>query len=114
MNNLYKNIDNMIKNESKSHDMYKVIFTTSDGKDIEYEILLTFKSKSNKKIYYIMTDNTFSDNKLNITAFYIKYDENNINLDDETFYPVTDDDELKMTFDVFNKCKAIFRGNNSE
>ena len=102
----------MIIKDIKSHDMYKVIFTTSDGKDIEYEIILTFKSKSNKKIYYIMTDNTRSnDNKLNITAFYVKYDDT-FNSNDETFYPVVDDTELKMVLEVFNKCKAIFRGTN--
>jgi len=101
MNN--KIYNSMTKKDNESKDLYKIIFTTSDGKDIEYEIILTFKS--NKKIYYIMTDNTRYNNKLNITAFYINID------NDETFYPVVDDAEFKTVMEVFNTYKANFRGN---
>ena len=103
------NFDSEVKKAAKSRDMYKIIFTTEDGKDMEYEIVATFKSKANKKIYYIMTDNTRSkDNELNITPFYIDYDEDDEEPSDidEGFYPVTDDDELKMVFDVFNDIKS--------
>lgn len=101
-NILHVNDDTKIKKASQERDMYKFIFTTSEGKDIEYEIILTFKNKVNNKIYYIVTDNTRSrDNELNITAFYVNYDNN----EDDIFYPVTDDNELKMVFDVFNKVK---------
>ena len=101
-NKLYDNIGSMVKKNAKSRDMYKILFTTEDGKDIEYEIILTFKSKENKKIYYIMTDNTRSTkNELNITSFYINYNENS-----EVFYPVVDDEELKMVFEVFDKVQS--------
>ena len=87
------------KKEIINREMYKMIFTTKEGQDIEYEIILTFKNHTNKKIYYIMTDNTRSDNnELNITPFYVNYDDN-------TFYPVLDDNELSMVLEVFNKIK---------
>ena len=99
--NIYDNLESNIKNISLSRDMYKIVFETEDNKDIEYEIVATFRSKSKKKIYYIMTDNTRSDNdELNITAYYVNEDE----AFDE-FYPVIDDNELKMVYDVFNKIQ---------
>ncbi len=104
----YKNFENEIKKKAKSRDMYKIIFTTEDGKDIEYEIIATFKSRLNKKIYFIMTDNTRSEkDELNVFAFYILYDETENEPSDvnETFYPVVDADELKMVFYVFDKIK---------
>ena len=103
------NFESEIKKKAKERDMFKIIFTDQDGKDIEYEIILTFKSKKNKKIYYIMTDNTRSENnELNITPFYIDYDEeyeepSEIN---ESFYPVDDEEELNMVLDVFNSVKG--------
>ena len=93
------------KKEIINREMYKMIFTTKEGQDIEYEIILTFKNHTNKKIYYIMTDNTRTENnELNITPFYVNYDDNKLN-EDNTFYPVLDDNELSMVFDVFNKIK---------
>ena len=106
---ILNNFDSLVKNAAKSRDMYKVIFTDEEGKDIEYEIILTFKSKKNKKIYYIMTDNTRSENnELNITPFFIDYDEDDEEPSemDERFYPVVDDDELKMVLDVFSNAKG--------
>ncbi len=102
-------MNSTVKQTAKSRDMYKIIFTTDDEKDIEYEIIATFKSSKNKKIYYIMTDNTRSDNnELNITPFYIDYDDEDDEPSEinECFYPVEDDDELKMVFDIFNNIKS--------
>jgi uncharacterized protein YrzB (UPF0473 family) len=108
MENKLNNFESSIKKEAKSRDMYKIVFTDEFGKDIEYEIIATFKHKTNKKIYYIMTDNTRSNNnELNITAYYINYTGNDIEINEVSndFYPVVDDNELKMVFDVFNKIK---------
>lgn len=105
---ILNNFDSLVKKAAKSRDMYKIIFTNEDGKDIEYEIILTFKSKENKKIYYIMTDNTRSENnELHITPFFIDYDEDDEEPSemDESFYPVVDEDELKMVLNVFNNVK---------
>ena len=104
--NMIKKLNNEVKNKIKSRDMYKIIFTNEDGKDIEYEILLTFRSKSNNKIYYVMTDNT-RNNKLNIIPFYVECDkdiEENTDIEEE-FFPVTDEEELEMVFNVFNDVK---------
>ena len=65
MENKLNNFESSIKKEAKSRDMYKIVFTDEFGKDIEYEIIATFKHKANKKIYYIMTDNTRSNNTVN-------------------------------------------------
>ena len=105
---LLDNLNKKIKKKAKSREMYKIVFTDEDGKDIEYEIILTFKSKANEKIYYVMTDNTRSiNNELNIMAYYIDYDETLDEPSDvnETFYPVVNDDELEMVMEVFNKVK---------
>ena len=105
---IFDNLDNEIKKKAETRDMYKIIFTDAEGKDIEYEIVATFKDKANNKIYYIVTDNTRGpNNELKITAYYINYMENNNELDDfnNTFYPVIDDDELQMVMDVFNNIK---------
>jgi uncharacterized protein YrzB (UPF0473 family) len=105
---LLDNLNKEIKKKAKSREMYKIVFTDEDGKDIEYEIILTFKSKGNEKIYYVMTDNTRSiNNELNIMAYYIDYDETLDEPSDvnETFYPVVNDDELEMVMEVFNKVK---------
>ena len=104
----FDNLDNEIKQKAKSREMYKIIYTTEDGNDVEYEVVATFKSKKNKKIYYIMTDNTRSKkNELNITPFYINYDEKSdvYVADNEMFYPVVDDNELQMVLDVFDNIK---------
>ena len=104
-----KKFEAAIKNKAKSRDMYKIVFTTTDGKDIEYEILATFRNTKTKKIYYIMTDNTRDhDNKLNISFFYIIYEGDGIEIEemDNDFYPVVDDDEIKMVMEVFDKIKA--------
>ena len=105
---LLDNLDNEIKKKAKLRDMYKIIFTDVNGKDIEYEIVATFKHKVNQKIYYILTDHTRgSNNEVKITAYYIDYVEDSNGLDEfnSNFYPVFDDDELKMVMDVFNKIK---------
>ena len=103
---LLKKFDDGIQKESRSREMYKIVFTTEDGKDIEYEILATFKNKETKKIYYIMTDNTRDlNNKLNISFFYVNYKGDNSKVVDN-FYPVLDENELKMVMDVFDKIKA--------
>lgn len=100
--NIYDNLESNIKNISLSRDMYKIVFTTEDDQDIEFEIVTTFRSKSRKKIYYIMTDNTRSENgELNILVFYVNDNEEAT----DKFYPVNDDDELKMVYDVFNKIQ---------
>ena len=106
--NLINNFDNIIKKEASKRDIHKFVFTDASGKDIEYEIIATFKNKANKKIYYIMTDNTRSnDNELNITAYYVNYTENSIEMNEVSndFYPVVDDNELQMVFNVFNNIK---------
>ncbi len=103
-NTLLSNISNNIK---KNRDFYKIIFTNEENKDVEYEVVATFKSKSRKKIYYLLTDNERNkDNSLKISAYYINYDENG---GKEIFYPVVDDQELKMVWDVFNKIQNEIR-----
>ena len=105
---LLNNLDSEIKKKAKLRDMYKIIFTDEDGKDIEYEIVATFKNKTNKKIYFILTDKKrTSNNELIITAYYIDYVEDNGELNDfnDNFYPVVDDEELKMVMNVFNNIK---------
>ena len=106
--NVLANLDKEIKKQAKSRDMYKIIFTDLNGKDIEYEILATFRNTKTKRIYYILTDHTRTDkNELKITAYYIDYqdEDNEISTFDNNFYPVEEDDELKMVMDVFNKIK---------
>lgn len=104
--NLLKNFDSQIKNKAKSRDMYKIVFTNEDGKDIEYEIVATFRNNVTRRIYYIMTDNSRSDNnELNIMPFYVDYVEEVMDEIDERFYPVEDDEEFKMVMDVFNTIK---------
>lgn len=97
----------VIKNKSISRDIYKIIFTNKDNKDIEYEIIATIKSKAKKKIYYLLTDNTRdNDNKLRITVYYINYDENKELSDiNDVFYPVIDNNELESVFAIFNKIQ---------
>jgi uncharacterized protein YrzB (UPF0473 family) len=105
---IVNDLGNEIKKKAKSREMYKIVFTDENGKDTEYEIILTFKSKENEKIYYVMTDNTrSSNNELNIMAYYVDYDETYDEPSDvnETFYPVVNDDELNMVMEVFNKVK---------
>ena len=83
-------------------DLNKFIFTDINNNDIEYELVASFKNDQRKKIYYIMTDNTRSENnELNISFFYINYP----NMEDDTFYPVTDKEELDMVYQEFNKIK---------
>ena len=103
-----KKFDSEIKKKVKSREMFKFIFTDDEGKDVEYEILATFRNKKTKRIYY-MTDNTRgSNNELNISFYYIDYNEDNhdINVIDNTFYAVENDDEIKMVMEVFDKIKA--------
>ena len=101
------NNPDVIKSKSISRDIYKIIFTNEDNKDIEYEIIATIKCKSKKKIYYLLTDNTRDkDNKLKITAYYINYDDNkDLNDINDVFYPVIDNEELKSVFAIFNKIQ---------
>lgn len=104
-----KNFDSEIKKKAKSREMFKFIFTDDEGKDVEYEILATFRNKKTKRIYYIMTDNTrSSNNELNISFYYIDYteDDSDINVIDNSFYAVESEDEIKMIMEVFNKIKA--------
>lgn len=103
---LLKNFDSEIKKKTNSRDMFKIVFTDENGKDIEYEILATFRNKVTRRIYYIMTDNTRSENnELNVVPFYIDYVEEVMDEIDERFYPVEEDDEFKMVMNVFNAIK---------
>ncbi len=100
------NIDfeSMIKKATSTRDMNKIIFTTDEDENILFEIVASFKSKANKKIYYVMTDNTKNNKgELNISIFYINYDESKPEPSEspETFYPVIDDNELNMVYDSF-------------
>ena len=106
-NKVMNNLEKVVKEKSNSRDMFKIIFTNEDGKDIEYEILATFKSSNNNKLYYVMTDGTKENNKLNISVFYVNYNEQleEPSEVDERFYPVLDDEELNMVMEVFNKIK---------
>lgn len=78
-------------------DKYKVNFVTEDGKEIEYERLLTFR-KGNK-FYSVMTDNTRDeDGDLNTYAYCIEDGETSLK-------PVVDEKELEMVTTVFNKVQ---------
>lgn len=103
---ILKNFDSEIKKKTNSRDMFKIVFTDESGKDIEYEIVATFRNKNTRRIYYIMTDNTRSENnELNIVPFYVDYVEEVMDEIDERFYPVEDDEEFEMVMNVFNAIK---------
>ena len=89
--------------KAKSRDMYKIVFTDSNDKDIEYEIVATFKNNTNKKLYYLLTDNTRTNKELNIFAYYTNYEDE---VEDNLFYPVVEEEELNMVKEVFEKIKA--------
>ena len=89
--------------KAKSRDMYKIVFTDSNDKDMEYEIVATFKNNTNKKLYYLLTDNTRTNKELNIFAYYTNYEDE---VEDNLFYPVVEEEELNMVKEVFEKIKA--------
>lgn len=92
-------------------NLYKYTFIDENNLEKEYEVLATFKSKGQNKIYYLMTDNTFGENnQLNTYAFYVnhKEDENEI-VEDEKFYSVEDENELLILDKAFNKIKEEFQ-----
>ena len=75
-------------------EKYKVNFVTEDGKEIEYERLLTFR-KGNK-FYSVMTDNTRDEKgDLNTYAYCIGEGETSLR-------PVEDEKELEMVTTIFN------------
>lgn len=107
--NIINKLAPALKAKTSSRDIYKQVFTTADGKDVEYEIIATFINRTRQKFYYIMTDNTKSENnELNISAFYVEYEgeDDDLTEADEGFYPVEDDEELAMVMDVFNQIKG--------
>lgn len=88
------------KEINTQYDLYKYTFIDDNNVEREYEVLMSFKSKKYKKVFFIMTDNLIGENnKLNTYAFYI-YDAN-----DDVFNPVVDQNELQYINDVFNKMK---------
>jgi len=81
----------------EENNYYKYTFVDENNNEVEYEILLSFKSDKYKKLFYIMTDNNKSENnKLNTFGFYTSLD------GDEEFKPVTDDNEIELIQEVFN------------
>lgn len=80
-----------------------ITFTDESGNEIEYEKLLSFKSNSRKKVYFVFTDNILTNNeKQNLYCYYIKLD----NMENK-FYPVENKEELEMVNRVYNKIKEI-------
>ncbi len=109
MNELFnEKLEKKLKEVMAQKDFYKFTFIDENDKEIEYEIVLTFKSKSRKKIYYVLTDKTTNENnELNVTVYYIDYDEDYMMMDDDTtFHPVVDDEELSMVYDVLHKLQG--------
>ena len=85
--------------KENTNALNKFNFTTEDGKNIEYEKLLSFRSKKNGKFYLVVTDNTRDEfDNLNIYAYYIS--------DNFNFSPVEDELELEMVTDVYNRVKG--------
>lgn len=77
----------------------KFNFITEDGEKIEYEKLLSFRSKKNGKFYLVVTDNTRDEfDNLNIYAYYIS--------DNFNFSPVEDELELEMVTGVYNRIRG--------
>lgn len=79
------------------NEKYKVNFVTEDGKEIEYERLLTFRRGN--KFYTVMTDHTKDeDGDINTYAYCIEDGETSLK-------PVEDEKELEMVNIVFNKVQ---------
>lgn len=80
-------------------DLGKIVID-KNGKDVEYDVLLTFNCEELGKNYIVYTDNEFTNNKKNI--YVSSYDPiiGTDKLDD-----ITDSDELEMVLDVLNQIK---------
>ncbi len=91
----------------KDQELYKYTFIDDNNNEVDYEVLATFHNKNDKKIYYVMTDNTKSPNgKLNISVFYNEYKEEGKEiLTDEKFNPLTNEKELDMVLESFKNLQ---------
>lgn len=80
-------------------------FIDEFGNEVEYERLLSFKSKKNNKVYFVLTDNILNEkNEQNLYCYFINLDDH-----DNKFYPVSED-EIKMVKDVYERVKGGFNG----
>lgn len=78
-----------------------ITFTDEFGNDVEYERLLSFKSKKNNKVYFVFTDNILNEkNEQNLYCYYIKLDDQ-----ENKFYPVNGE-ELDMVKGVYERIKG--------
>lgn len=82
----------------------KIILKDENGVEKEYYKLIIFNSNITNKDYIIYTDNTYSNNILNIYSSII--------LDDNKIEKITDDIDLKEVEKAIIKVKAQL-GNDS-
>ena len=83
------------KIDKTDEDNYKFTFETEDGKEIECEVLFSFYLKKQDKQYWIITDNTFDDDRnLNIYVYYNSGD-------NQDLIAVTDKEELDSINNIY-------------
>ena len=83
------------KIDKTDEDNYKFTFETEDGKKIECEVLFSFYLKKQDKQYWIITDNTFDDDRnLNIYVYYNSGD-------NQDLIAVTDKEELDSINNIY-------------
>ena len=86
----------------------KITFKLTDesGKDIEYEILLTFESNETNKNYMLLTDNTI-DEEGNVKVYASIYEPKEDGTIDEntTLIPVVTDSEWKIIETILDELQ---------